>query len=651
MMRRMLTALAAAFALAAVLAGAAAAALPARLDLPPVADALPQPHSFPLPDRALLADQDKAAAEAGEPWRFAVPFAVSLTPKDAGAWTTAADGRDAWRLRVTSPGALSLNLAFLTCALPPSGELVLRPVAGGRSLRFAGPDLAGAELWTPVLLTDDLLVDVLVAADERSGVRLELAQVNAGYRWFGDQEADKAGACNVDVVCPEGDPWRQEIRSVAVYQVGGTWKCTGAMINNTALDQAPLFLTAAHCNVTAVNQASVVVYWNFESPSCGQHGGGSLDDVQTGSTLLANWFHTSDNGSSDLCLLELNNDPDPAWNVTWAGWSRADQAPTSSVAIHHPSTDEKSISFDNDAATITAYLQTAVPGDGTHLRIGAWELGTTEPGSSGSPLFDQDHRIVGQLHGGYASCVQPLASDWYGRLFTSWSGAGTPATRLSDWLDPTGTGVVALDILVPGAGVLQVAAQDDLEWFGPVRGPFQPGAAQVVLSNQGEAALAWQAATTANWLTITPADGALDPGQTQAVSVAVGEPAASRPPGVAQATVNFVNTTNGVGGAALDAVLRVYEGRMLLGAVGPNPFRGYCTVRGTLLADATVSARVYDVRGRMAADLGTSQEPAGSWALTWDGSDHGGRRQPGGRYVLRLDVEGQVFAVPLTLLH
>jgi len=73
-------------------------------------------------------------------------------------------------------------------------------------------------------------------------------------------------------------------------------------------------------------------------------------------------------------------------------------------------------------------------------------LGTTEGGSSGSPIFNDDHRIVGQLHGGYAACGNDL-SDWYGRIFTSWEGDGTPETRLRDYLDPAGTGVMFLSRL------------------------------------------------------------------------------------------------------------------------------------------------------------------------------------------------------------
>jgi len=78
-----------------------------------------------------------------------------------------------------------------------------------------------------------------------------------------------------------------------------------------------------------------------------------------------------------------------------------------------------------------------------------WDAGTTEPDSSGSPLFDQNHHVVGQLHGGYAACGNN-SSDWYGQFSVSWNGGGTSATRLRDWLDPGNTGVNSVDTLVPG---------------------------------------------------------------------------------------------------------------------------------------------------------------------------------------------------------
>jgi hypothetical protein len=153
--------------------------------------------------------------------------------------------------------------------------------------------------------------------------------------------------------------------------------------------------------------------------------------------------------------------------VGYGGWDRSGAAPSSATTVHHPNGDEKRISFENDPVTVTSYYGTASPGDGTHLRVADWDLGTTEGGSSGSPLFDAAQRVVGQLHGGDAACGNDLP-DWYGRFSASWSGGGTSATRLSDWLDPTSTGATTLAALAaPGEPASVYASwsfSSDPEW-------------------------------------------------------------------------------------------------------------------------------------------------------------------------------------------
>ena len=42
--------------------------------------------------------------------------------------------------------------------------------------------------------------------------------------------------------------------------------------------------------------------------------------------------------------------------------------------------------------------------------------GVTEGGSSGSPIFNQSKRIVGQLSGGSSTCNSPNYSDLYGKM-------------------------------------------------------------------------------------------------------------------------------------------------------------------------------------------------------------------------------------------
>ena len=46
------------------------------------------------------------------------------------------------------------------------------------------------------------------------------------------------------------------------------------------------------------------------------------------------------------------------------------------------------ISFDFDTPEVTFYFDDAVNANADHVRVPDWDVGTTEGGSSGSPLFD-----------------------------------------------------------------------------------------------------------------------------------------------------------------------------------------------------------------------------------------------------------------------
>ncbi|MDA8020953.1 MAG: choice-of-anchor J domain-containing protein [Thermoanaerobaculia bacterium] len=401
---------------------------------------------MPVLDHEALLERDAEAAGPGVPVQYAEPIDVALTPQKRGQWTVDADGSNVWRLRVHSANALTISLGFTRYRMPEGGELRIYTPDGKHRIRpfTAADNEAHGQLWTPILPGDEQIVEVRLPAARSQRLELELGRVLHGYRPFG--RIDKSGSCNVDVICPEGDGWRDEIRSVAVIGTGAGTFCTGFLVNNTAQDLTPYFMTAFHCGIGAGEAPSLVVYWNYEnstcrppgSPASGGLGDGTLDQFQTGSVLR------SGGAASDFTLVELDDDPDSAWDVHWAGWDRSTGDFAGAIAIHHPSTDEKRISFENDATTTTSYLQDVAPGDGSHVRVEDWDVGTTEPGSSGSPLFSPAGHVIGQLHGGFAACGNDL-EDWYGRISVSWVGGGTAASRLSDWLDPGDTGVTTLD--------------------------------------------------------------------------------------------------------------------------------------------------------------------------------------------------------------
>jgi hypothetical protein len=409
----------------------------------------------PAPDMAAVNAEDDLRASEGEPPRFAVPNSVLIAPSTAGTWEALDGQTQLWRLRITCPGAESINLGFTRYYMPPGGQLIIYSVDGAERTRaFTSIDnFDHGQLWTPVVLSNDIVIELTIPESVLGDLQLELGAINHGYRFFHKDTADgprAPGSCEIDVICPDANGWRNEIPAVGVYTVNGTWTCTGSMINNTAGNQTPFFLTAYHCGVSSSNASGVVVYWNYYSPTCGQHGGGSLSQSQSGSTFRARWQ------TSDFCLLQLNASPNPAWKITFAGWDRTDTNTATPVAIHHPDTSEKSISFTDQSTSTSSYLGDASPGDGTHVRV-LWQpvatnRGVTEPGSSGSPIFNTSHRVLGQLHGGYSACGASDMRDWYGRFYTSWTGGASDSTRLSNWLDPApATGATTTDTLNPYA--------------------------------------------------------------------------------------------------------------------------------------------------------------------------------------------------------
>lgn len=414
-------------------------------------------ETIQLPPLDVLDLQTKSAEnmQMGSPVKFAETHIMSLAPKSQGKWevVNSTQGSESiWRMRLLSPNGKSINLGFTKYKMPHGGRMFLY-ADGYTQLRGPFTDLnnkAHGEFWSPIIKGQAVTIELNIPTDKVDELELELNHANQAFVGFENARRDlsliKSGSCNVDVACSQANDWRDQVRSVGAYSIFGTFACSGAAINNTARNGRPYFLTAEHCTVSPANDQSVVIYWNYENSSCrpigsaasGANGDGSLATFNSGTRVVAESTNT------DFQLLELEDAFNPAANVFLAGWSRSDTIPSSAVSIHHPGVEEKRISFENDALLETG------PGfdfiSSGYLRVIDWDLGTTEGGSSGSPLFDPNKRIVGQLFGGLAACGNN-SSDWYGFLARSWGGGGLagPTDRLSDWLDEAETNSVTLN--------------------------------------------------------------------------------------------------------------------------------------------------------------------------------------------------------------
>ena len=400
-------------------------------------------------DRAKVLAEDAANdPDKTKPWRFGYNYTVDLDLNNSGEWTELPNGDRIWRLTVRSSGAISINVIFDDFYLP-IGSSIHMYNRDRSHLVGAYTDIlnnSAHTLGTELVLGEEVTIEYLEPKSSKDLGRLHINTVTHGYRSLNLlaesilKGLNDSGACNIDVFCPLGNGWDDQIKSVGLVIVNGNGGCTGALINNTAGDARPFFLTANHCLGNPSNWF-FRFNWHSLNPSCATttpSGDGPFLQTSFTSTLRAS------NGGSDFALVELNNPLPSDWDVFFAGWDRTDIVPNFTVGIHHPAGDIKKICRDDDVPTYDVF------GGAQVWRIAEWEHGVTEPGSSGSPLFDHNKRIIGQLFGGEAACSNSNPTinngryDAYGRFASSWSG-NSPNNRLSNWLDPLNTGEVILD--------------------------------------------------------------------------------------------------------------------------------------------------------------------------------------------------------------
>ncbi|MEQ9263309.1 MAG: trypsin-like peptidase domain-containing protein [Owenweeksia sp.] len=276
--------------------------------------------------------------------------------------------------------------------------------------------------------------------------------------------------CFEDVVCDnpgvnwDHSLWDQEIRSavrILIDTVNLETSCTGVLLNNTSNNNELYVLTAFHCldlsprdgilspqEIDAVK--SFKYYFHYYNEICDDDGSTRIPiqlNKNYDAELVAAW------DSTDFALIRLHEtfdycSPDMENHLFWAGWTRS-ATPYSSgtdqvVGLNHPTESQgglplKVCVFKDDPVILGANtFMWEVP------RL--WDLGDITDGSSGSPLFNNEHLVTGQQVSSSTYLPCDLGSSLldyttYGRFDLSWLGGGTPETQLRAWLCPDCDGV------------------------------------------------------------------------------------------------------------------------------------------------------------------------------------------------------------------
>ncbi len=405
------------------------------------------------PDLLDRARMKTDAVDGLKPFLFAWPADTLIDVLSVAKRTLLPDGSQIYRIEIESRGAYSLNIIFSRFKLPQGVKMFLyspdlKTVRGAYT--SLNNKLSGKLATTPVP-GDRIVVELdIPPGDIEFDPILTIGRISHDFADpFGFKTGfGRSGDCNVDINCEEGDDWQIEKSSVVKIIIGGYHLGTGALINNTANDGRAMVLTANHVIHNQSEAESTIYYFNYESPEC-DGSNGRIDQSVSGSNMLAT------TNKVDFALLELSLMPPLDYNTYYAGWNRTVSSTNNNVTcIHHPSGDVKKISKCL-GVIVTGNFGSGFD-DNTHWHIPEWNLGTTEGGSSGSPLFDKDHKIIGDLTGGDADCNYNF-NDYFQKLFVCWDRYPEIDEQLKYWLDPLDNGAIVWNGYDPSSAGLPVA--------------------------------------------------------------------------------------------------------------------------------------------------------------------------------------------------
>ncbi|MCA9290361.1 MAG: hypothetical protein KDA25_04480, partial [Phycisphaerales bacterium] len=379
----------------------------------------------PLPSYVLppLDPAHAAAPHGGGPLEVGLVRGIDLSADRDGEWALLPDGRATWTLQLRATGARGVRLRLHGWR---SGMTLYLESLSGQERRRIGsshPSLEG-EVWTPIIFEDEVRLCVVMEGAAPPSLRI----TGVGHLHTvpqGGGVGTPALCCHRDVNCYPA--WQDEADGVAaVWAVndGSLTFCSGFMLTRAggAMDFTPLFATATHCGVTGSNVHTVSVGWGFESrPGVGgttpcnsgtelNPAAGTLDctnDCNFCSGAPVGWANVDQTPAAvrlvrdldtDWTLLGLVLDKDflPSTDVEFLGWNAGTMSNgASATCIHHPAGDFKRVSFgqkaNNNGDNASAGCTNA-----DFYRID-WNVGLTQPGSSGSPLLGASGSVRGLL--------------------------------------------------------------------------------------------------------------------------------------------------------------------------------------------------------------------------------------------------------------
>ncbi len=423
-----------------------------------------------------LKKEDIENQSSGSPLRIGMKIPVEFDTDHSGEWILLPNGQEIWRLSIEAKGALAITLFYDKFYIPEGGKLFIynqdkTQVLGAYThetnsygeefaTELVAGDIITLEYERPIIPELPSEFTKTVKRRDTTGdpnhEQIVISGVGYGYNHIRIQKqpslrVGESCSTQVNINCEEGENWINQKKGVGkttFTQGSSIVLCSGSLVNNTAQDMTPYWLSAAHCygGISQATFSQMIFYFHYEAPSCANI---STEPTTTktmvGATPLV---QIPIEGGSDGALLRLNQMIPEDYDVYYNGWDRSNIAATSGVGIHHPANDLKKIAtYITPARDVRWSSESAL---GAHWCVNYVQTpnghSAAEGGSSGSPLFNQNGLIVGALSGGDAKCGNPGGDNLYGKLWYHWNQAGEdPSRRMDHYLDPVGSEIMALE--------------------------------------------------------------------------------------------------------------------------------------------------------------------------------------------------------------
>ncbi|MDR1120387.1 MAG: lysyl endopeptidase, partial [Dysgonamonadaceae bacterium] len=382
-------------------------------------------------------------------FRFAKKFHVSIERGKSGKNYVLEDGTKVWQVGIRSEDAYSMNVLFSEYKIPEGGKLFLYSSDYSHILGSFTHENNSEDNLLPVapVKGDEIIVEYSEPANVPFEGILKITEVNHDYRGVlraepGNDPTGSTYTCMPDVLCTAATSTSKEKDAVVLLIINGTVGCTGSIINNTRNDETPYLLTAMHClnlekPITSKTEdyyrqvaGTIIAFFNYNRPVCDTRMKGVEEMSVAGATARAVIEPT------DIALLELKNSIPHYYQPYYAGWNVSGNIGAPPYTnIHHPKFSVKKFGQTNRNLSLGNF-SASIFDNNVFWHVPGWDTGSTDEGSSGSPLFDAQNLIIGGLTGGQSTCSDNK-SDQFSSLHKGWEyNPDNPFQQLKYWLDP-----------------------------------------------------------------------------------------------------------------------------------------------------------------------------------------------------------------------